>query len=478
MKQPVTDDTWKILIVDDEPEVHLLTRTVLKDIRFDGRNLEFLSTYDSESTRRILREESDIALILLDVIMEEKDSGLKLVKYIRDDLGNKLTRIILRTAAPDEEPVKNIVVEYEINDYKEKIDLNTPRLYASIIKSLRNYRNMKRMYEINRELEESRIRLTKVIQLSSVLFGSRTMDSFFTNLLEQTALILGNPGRIWFHHENPGELSPADHFPKRSVKDKTVYTAIENDLFIGKISSGGTEPVFLLADGCPGFPEDETQMLEVFFSNANIVYNNLYLKEDFQATQSEMIGLLGNVVENRSRELSGHQERVSDYALILARKLNIPEEVTAVLKDAVKLHDTGKIGIFDSILDKPGPLTTEEFETMKSHTTIGYEILRFSSRKLFQMAASIAWEHHEKWDGSGYPRGLAGEEIGQLGRITCIVDVFDALSSDRVYRKAWEFDKTIKFIEDGKGSQFDPQMVELFLEEKDRIRDILNRDTI
>jgi HD-GYP domain-containing protein (c-di-GMP phosphodiesterase class II) len=190
-----------------------------------------------------------------------------------------------------------------------------------------------------------------------------------------------------------------------------------------------------------------------------------------------MIGLLGDVTENRSRELSGHQERVSNYALILARKLNVPEEDVVVLSDAVKLHDTGKIGIFDSILDKPGPLSTEEFEAMKSHTTIGYEILRFSSRKLCQMAASIAWEHHEKWDGTGYPRGLSGNEIGQLGRITCIVDVFDALSSDRVYRKAWSFEKTIQFIKDGRGTQFDPHMVDLFLEEQDQIKAILLRDT-
>jgi response regulator RpfG family c-di-GMP phosphodiesterase len=146
-----------------------------------------------------------------------------------------------------------------------------------------------------------------------------------------------------------------------------------------------------------------------------------------------------------------------------------------VLKDAVPMHDIGKIGIVDAILQKPGPLTTEEFETMKEHTTIGYEILRFSSRKLFQMAAIIAREHHERWDGKGYPNGLAFEEIHQLGRITCIVDVFDALSSDRVYRKAWDFAKTVRFIRDGRGTQFDPELVDLFFEEPDLIKEIMVR---
>jgi putative two-component system response regulator len=113
---------------------------------------------------------------------------------------------------------------------------------------------------------------------------------------------------------------------------------------------------------------------------------------------------------------------------------------------------------------------------MKNHTAIGYEIPRVSSRKLFQMAAIIAWERHERWDGKGYPRGLAGEQIHRLGKITCIVDVFDELSSERVYRKAWDFEKTIQYIKDGRDTQFDPQTVDFFLEEQDRIREISTRN--
>jgi len=477
MEHLVTGNPWKILIVDDEPEIHLLTRTILKNVQFEGRPLLFLSSYDSESTRIILDKEPDIALILMDVIMEEDDSGLKLVKYIREELENKLTRIILRTGFPGEEPVKRIIVDYEINDYKEKVDLTTPQLFTSVIKSLRNYRDLVRRQDINREIEESRKKLTHVIKLSSELFSSRTMDLFLTDLINMTSHMINRHCEIWFQRGPNTKNLPSSVTNLLNSVEESPCTVLEGDFFIGRLSSRVTEPLYLIADGCSDLQIDEMQMLEIFFSNANIVYNNLYLKSEFQATQSEMIGLLGDVIENRSRELSGHQERVSNYALILARKLNISEEDIAILRDAVKLHDTGKIGIFDSILDKPGPLSPEEFETMKSHTTIGYEILRFSSRKLCQMAASIAWEHHEKWDGSGYPRGLSGNKIGQLGRITCIVDVFDALSSDRVYRKAWSFDKTIQFIRDGKGTQFDPHMVDLFLEEQDRIKEILTRDS-
>ncbi len=472
----MTDVSWKILIVDDEKEVHLLTRTVLKDVQFEGRPLQFLSSYDSAGTREILNEESDIALILMDIVMEEDDSGLKLVKYIRNDLKNKLTRIILRTAVPGEEPVKHIIADYEINDYKEKIDLSTPRLFTSIIKSLRNYRDLVRRQDINREIEESRKKLTQVIQLSSELFASRTMELFLENIEKKISLMLGGRGKLWFQNELNKQNFPSAVALRINIDERSSYTWLEGEYFIARLSSRSTEPLYLIADNCSSLQPDEIQMLEIFFSNANIVYNNLFLKAEFVATQSEMIGLLGDVIENRSRELSGHQERVSDYAIILARKLDFSEEDILILQNAVKLHDTGKIGIFDSILNKPGPLDSEEFETMKSHTTIGYEILRFSSRKLCQMAASIAWEHHEKWDGSGYPRGISGEQIGQLGRITCIVDVFDALTSDRVYRKAWSYEKTIQFIKDGRGTQFDPHMVNLFLEEQDKIKEILMRD--
>ncbi len=471
------NNAWKVLIVDDEPEVHILTRTVLKNVSFNNKPILFLSAYDAESTRQILDEESDIALILLDLVMEEEYTSLELVRYIREELKNRLTRIILRTGVPGTEPARRIIVDYEINDYKEKTDLTTPGLFTSVIKSLRNYQDLVRMKKINAVLEKSREGLTRVIHSSADLFASRTIRVFLGELINQTSLMLDRKSRVQFsHEESENTFDPGLIGALESLKFSS-HTLLYDDYFIGRLSISDVNPLYLIADNCTSLHEDEIQMLEIFFSNANIMYNNLTLKEEFHAAQSEMIGLLGDVIENRSRELFGHQNRVSEYALILARKLEIPEEEITTLQDAVKLHDTGKIGIFDSILDKPGPLTSEEFNTMKSHTTIGYEILRFSSRKLCQMAAAIAWEHHERWDGSGYPRGLSGKNIHQFGRITCIVDVFDALTSERVYRKAWHFEKTIQFIKDGRGTQFDPLMVNLFLEEQDHIKEIMVRNT-
>lgn len=480
-RQESDNQAWKILIVDDEPEVHILTKTVLKQVRFEDKPLLFFSAYDVPGTKKVLEEESDIALILMDVVMEKDNTGLELVRYIREDLGNRLARIILRTGAPGDAPERKIIVDYEINDYKEKVDLTTSRLFTSVIKSLRNFRDLKKIGGINRELEESRKSLTAVIQSSSELFSSRSLERFLEELVVQTSLMLNERGKILLIDPKNERLinrpeddwaSLTETIPILKTSGGSSYTSVVDGYFIGKLASSEGEPLYLVCSGCAEIPPDELQMLEIFLSNVNIVFRNLTLKEDAISTQSEMIGLLGDVIENRSSELHGHQARVSEYAAILAKKLDLPDDEIAMLRDAVKLHDTGKIGIYDSILEKPGPLTPEEFEIMKSHSTIGYEILKTSSRKLFQMASKIAWEHHERWDGKGYPRGLSGEGIHRLGRITCIVDVFDALSTDRIYRKAWTFDKTIQFIKDGRETQFDPEMVDFFLEEQDRIREI------
>ncbi|MDX1295830.1 MAG: HD domain-containing phosphohydrolase, partial [Sulfurimonadaceae bacterium] len=136
------------------------------------------------------------------------------------------------------------------------------------------------------------------------------------------------------------------------------------------------------------------------------------------------------------------------------------------------MHDIGKVAIPDSILLKPGKLDDDEWEIMQRHAVYGYEIFKISQRPLLQAVATISHEHHEKWDGSGYPRGLKGEDIHIFGRITAIADVFDALASDRVYKKAWSFEKTVEFLKEQRGLHFDPKLVDLFLQHLDEIKTI------
>ncbi|NDV27788.1 HD domain-containing phosphohydrolase [Desulfovibrio sp. JC010] len=193
------------------------------------------------------------------------------------------------------------------------------------------------------------------------------------------------------------------------------------------------------------------------------------IQDEVIETQKEVILTLGEVVETRSNETANHVRRVAELAYILARRYGLSEEESDLLRLASPMHDVGKIGIPDTVLNKPGKLTPEEFELIKTHTTIGHEILKHSERPIMKAAAIVAYEHHEWWNGNGYPCGLAGEDIHIYGRIIGIVDVFDALGSERVYKKAWPIEKIKEYFEESKGKQFDPHLTDLFFENVDEI---------
>ncbi|NPA59217.1 MAG: HD domain-containing protein, partial [Epsilonproteobacteria bacterium] len=188
------------------------------------------------------------------------------------------------------------------------------------------------------------------------------------------------------------------------------------------------------------------------------------LNEELEATQREVIFTMGTISEERSKETGYHVKRVAEYSLILARLYGLSLEESLLLKNASPMHDVGKIGIPDAVLNKPGKFTDEEFEIMKSHAEIGYSMLKHSSKSILKAAAIVAYEHHEKYNGRGYPQGLKGEEIHIYGRITAIADVFDALGSDRVYKKAWPLQKILKLFEEERGEHFDPVLTDLFLD--------------
>lgn len=199
------------------------------------------------------------------------------------------------------------------------------------------------------------------------------------------------------------------------------------------------------------------------------------LSDEIIKTQKEIIYAMGTIAETRSKETGQHVRRVAEYSRYFALKLGLSEEEAEMLKLASPMHDVGKIGIPDSILNKPGKHTPEEFEIMKTHALLGYDMLKHSNKKILQTAAIVAKEHHEKYDGSGYPYGLKGEEIHIYGRITAVADVFDALGSDRVYKKAWEDERIFELFREQKSKHFDPKIVDVFFENIEDIFAIRNR---
>ncbi len=204
------------------------------------------------------------------------------------------------------------------------------------------------------------------------------------------------------------------------------------------------------------------QELETY--NKSIINTIEQQSLDLKESQIEVIECLGYAAEFRDSETGMHTIRVGHYSQCLAKAMGMNDKEAESLLYSAPMHDVGKIGIPDKILLKPGRLEGKEWEVMKQHASIGESILSRSNNKLLKQASIIAANHHEKWDGSGYPRGLKGNDIHLYGRIVAIVDVFDALTMERPYKKAWTIDDAVELINSESGKHFDPSLVDLFIQ--------------
>jgi putative two-component system response regulator len=207
-----------------------------------------------------------------------------------------------------------------------------------------------------------------------------------------------------------------------------------------------------------------TQELQI--TNTQLLHSNEKLeasKRELEQSQMEVLERLARAAEFRDDDTGQHTQRVGETASLIAQKLGLNTLLIEHIHRAAPLHDVGKIGISDTILLKPGKLTPEEFDTMKTHTIIGGELLTKGQSPFMRMAHTIALTHHERWDGAGYPCGLAAESIPIEGRIVAVADVYDALTHDRPYKKAWPIEEALAEIKNQSGRQFDPAVVEAFL---------------
>ncbi len=477
---------WKIIIADDDASVHSSTRIVLSDLVFSGKGLKFLSAYSSSEMMELLKQNPDAAVILLDVVMETPSAGLDIVRSIRKDLNNKNVRIILRTGQPGEAPEKKVIIEYDINDYKEKNELSSQKLFTSVYSAIRSYNDLK-------TIEAGRSGLSYILNASADLFKQRSLSKLaegsldkvyqFSRLFrnskstENSFMAVSGSDNKFSLRSSRGKFSDFHDFnslPPYIIKN-LYHTAssgksmvIEND-FYGYIPTDINNHVLFIENYSPDTINEDI-LLDLFNEKIGIVFDNLYLDYDILNTQIELINVLGEIIENRSHETAFHVTRVSKITEHIMRKLSFSEDLILLYAHASPLHDIGKIGIPDSILLKPGKLTTDEFKIIKTHTSIGYKLLASSTKPLLKKSALIALQHHEKWDGTGYPDSIAKIEIDQVSRIVTIADIFDALSNDRVYKKAWKLDETLNYIRSEREKTFDPEIVDIFF---DSLEDII-----
>lgn len=476
-------ERWKVLIVDDEAEIHNVTKLVLSDFQFDGKGLEFFSAYTALEAKKFIADNKDIAVILLDVVMEEEDSGLKLVKYIREEVKNDLVRIILRTGQPGQAPEKKVIVSYDINDYKEKTELTAQKLFTCMVTSIRSYRDINVIHNNKKGLE-------KIIESSSTIFEVQSMKKFASGVLTQLTSILNlNRNALYCQTSSFAATKGDDGFyimaatgdfsegVNKNIRDVVPFNVLEqldkaskvkksvyggNDIIMYFKSDIGSENMIYL-ERTKKLTDIDINFIEIFCSNVSIAFDNIYLNKEVENTQKEIIFTLGEIAEARSKETGNHVKRVAEYTKLLALKYGMSEEEAELLRLASPMHDIGKLSVPDGILNKPGKLTYEEFEVIKNHASTGFEMLKTSNKEIMKTAAIIAHEHHEKYNGKGYPLGLKEQEIHIYGRITAVADVFDALCSDRVYKKAWPMDKVIELFKAERGQHFDPALVDILL---------------
>lgn len=226
--------------------------------------------------------------------------------------------------------------------------------------------------------------------------------------------------------------------------------------------------------GAAGFSETDKDHLLLAATYTGEVLKAAQLQEEIEATQREIIFTMAEAGELRSKETGQHVKRVAEYCRLFAEKYGLSEVEAEVLKLSSPMHDIGKIAIPDAILLKPGKLDEAEWRVMKTHSTLGHDMLKHSDRRLLRSAATIAWQHHEKWDGSGYPCGLKGEAIHVYARIAALADVFDALASDRPYKKAWDLERIVELFRTEAGRHFDPDLARIFLGDVDAFVAIRN----
>jgi response regulator RpfG family c-di-GMP phosphodiesterase len=481
---------WKILVVDDEREIHRVTRMVMDDFRFEGRGLEMLHAYSGAEARDLMRCHDDIAVILLDVVMETEHSGLEFVKFVREEMNNPLSRIILRTGQPGAAPERSVIVNYDINDYKSKSELTAQKLFTTVVSALRGYRGII-------TIERSRRGLEKVIDASAPLFQNRSANDFFTGILYQLCALLDVRDDSFLASGDIDEPEPvvlagagrfADAIGGRvadlgpSVNDAVNWSFENraNGFFPNRCAvffqARGAKGNVAYIEGVTEMDQVDRQLIDLFCMKAAIAFDNVQLFDQLHAAQEATVIALAKLAEFKDTDTADHLRRVERMTLATTEELMrrsfmpnmVDETLLRLIGMASVLHDVGKVGTPDDILGKKGPLNEDEWRIMQRHAIAGGVILGEAAklvrgRTYLSVGSEIASAHHEHWDGGGYPNKLAGEQIPVAARIVAVCDVYDALVSRRSYKEPWTHEAAVTWIAERRNTHFQAEVVDAFL---------------
>lgn len=484
---------WKLLVVDDDPDIHQATKLAMYRFEFDQQPLEMVHAYSGREARRILADSKDIAVALVDVVMESDMAGLDLVRWIREVQCNPMIRLIIRTGQPGYAPEQFVINNYDIDDYKEKTELTRQKLYTSVRTAIKSYRDLLVIHNTKKGLEF-------ILESSPLFFRLQSLENFFQGVLTQVVSLchLGENGCM-VADAGPGEsvgafiVIPDDHqmrfqcgigkyadlqqIPETirqrclsmDPNDSSEWSQERSICLPMRLQNEQIGRIFIESSSL--LSDEDRHLLQVMANQCAAAYDNsrLYLKletlhHDLHQSYNHAIFMLATASEIKDIDTGNHLQRIRHFSEALAAQLNMKPEQIHLLGQASLLHDLGKLGIPDRIIRKPGRLTAEEFAVIQTHPGLAVKIIGHDVK--FELARKIAYCHHEKWNGTGYPQGLKGEQIPFEARIVAVADVFDALISMRSYKEARPLSEAIEVIRAGQGTHFDPTvahaMVELY----------------
>ncbi|MCK8059913.1 MULTISPECIES: HD domain-containing phosphohydrolase [unclassified Fusibacter] len=488
---------YKIIIADDDQEVHMITKMILKEFEFEGSKLEFFDTYSGKETIELIKRESDIAIVFLDVVMESHHSGLEVVTYMRDVLKNTMTRIVLRTGQPGEAPEEDVIKQYDINDYRLKTELTVKRLHTTLYTALRNYRDL-------RQLSDHKKGLERIIKTSSQLFSHASLNDFLTSVLDELSNFYQEPSGMVYLREDHTDHSINSGFVTIDNRNKTKIVAATGKYkeYIGKDIEDVPELSFIdpkvlnetpfenpISQVEKGFvvknrgrsminnyvyiegerKQYDFELINLFLLNYSSALDNYLMSTILSSARKDIIRAVISAVENHYTDPDSHIKRTSCMMSKFAIACGYSQSEAEVLRVSSSLHDIGKLEIPKTILWKTEPLSEGEIEIVEHHTKAGYDILEHSDLDLLRIAAEMALNHHEKFDGTGYPEGKKGEAIPKTARMLSIVDVYDAITHDRTYGDIYNEIDALELIKSEAGKKFDPELVKIFVDHYDEI---------
>ena len=466
------NERWKILIVDDEPEVHAVTRLALSDFKFLGRGLEFYSAESGEEGCKLMREHPDAAIILLDVVMETDDAGLKVARYIREDLDNHFTRIILRTGQPGQAPERTVIINYDINDYKSKTELTAQKLFTAVMSSLRSYRDIM-------SIEHSRRGLEKILHSSADLFSEQSMDTFLDGIVQQLSWLIGGVRQVLYAEIDPERNAEqfmvraafgdeADNLLGRPVKAALPIEALRELKAVVASGKGFYSDTTALIF-CPShtrqtggllcltgiarpLSDAERDLLRLFSEQVQVALSNVLREHDCQQFVGELVERVLHLEHHQLLEEGKAQHPAGRVALILADAL------------AVDGKQQEQLALAATLMAIIGRVAEPSLATDSNAGRIYYQRLtrlthglknRGNYAGVIPLLQAACASRYERYDGKGIPGEVAAEQLPIAQQIlTLLAIVYAELAASK------QPAATLKQLSAEPEGRFSPQLMD------------------